>query len=104
VFKYHYIIKNFYSQLGEGVYQGQFYSDSEWIDILNKNQDRVILQKQIKPLKYSFFDPRHNQGYRYTKTHLSMSMYIVDGQCSGLIAHLTPHGNKNLVQPVFEII
>ncbi|MCF3606507.1 hypothetical protein L2E81_07620 [Planktothrix agardhii 1033] len=100
-----YILKKYYSQLGAGVYKGQYYSESEWINLLDKNHDQAILQKQIEPLKYSFFDPRHNQGYRYTKTHLSMSMYIVDGQCSGLIAHLlTPDGTKNLVQPVFEVI
>lgn len=99
-----YILKKYYSQLGAGVYKGQCYSESEWIYLLDKNHDQAILQKQIEPLKYSFFDPRHNQGYRSTKTHLSMSMYIVDGQCSGLIAHLTPDGSKNLVQPVFEVI
>jgi len=99
-----YILKKYYSQVGAGVYKGQCYSESDWINLLNKNHDQAILQKQIEPLKYSFFDPRHNQGYRYTKTHLSMSMYIVDGQCSGLIAHLTPDGSKNLVQPVFEVI
>ncbi|MFW5763405.1 MAG: hypothetical protein ACOC07_04210 [Coleofasciculus sp.] len=102
--KDNYIIKKHYSQLGTGVYQGQDYSESQWINILDKNHNKAILQQKIDSFKYPFFDPRHSIGYRYTKTNLSMSMYIVNGQCSGLIAHLKPHGSQGLLQPVFEVM
>lgn len=102
--KDNYILKKYYSQLGSGVYKGKNYSESEWINILDKYHNQSILQRKIEPLKYSFFDPRYNKGYRYMETNLSMSMYIVDGQCSGLIAHLEPHGDQSLLQPVFEVM
>ncbi len=97
-----YILKRYYSQLGAGVYKGHNYSESEWINLLDRCHDQAVLQKKIDSLKYSYFDPTNN-SYRCIETNLSMSMYVINGQCSGLVAHLLPlHSIQSILQPVFE--